>query len=285
MKYGLTLAFIVFVAIARAQSARSTDAQQDSTVNCVTYWDRGEIKTYSIVHDKITTLPGGKPQPFHFAYEARVTVVDQTEKDYTIQWKLHIPQSLRGRRPGLVDSLPIFEGMQLIYKISDVGAFQELVNWEEVRDDYSRLMVLSLPPGIDSAGSALEETRAMFKSRGMVEATLTRELQLFHTPFGYSFSTAPVNIPTSMTTPFSRTPLAANQIFEVTDISAKNDEYTLLIRQSVDKQKAPRSLELEDLSEYRFNKTTGWLQQLSYKRTAIYGETSQSDSFTITLLK
>jgi hypothetical protein len=55
---------------------------------------------------------------------------------------------------GLADSLPVYNGMKMIFNITGVGSFIELLNWEEVRDTYFRMNRLSRPKITDSAEAA-----------------------------------------------------------------------------------------------------------------------------------
>lgn len=259
-------------------------SSEDSSASCITYWRKGNIHTYTILHEKQAPLPDRPDNIMRFSYEAKVSVLDGSDSDYTVKWVFHIPPGANG---GPLDSLPFFEGMQVIFRISNTGGFLELINWEEVRDIYSKIM--NFP-------------KDQFDTKEKVEASLIREIQLFHQPYGYKFTTTKISSGTQLSNPFGGSPLPAIQTYQITDFDPI--EFTLVIQQNIDKaglnstldarvKKIPdarqrqikkeqlTSLELNDYSQYRIVRYTGWIRHLFYKRAAIGGGITQSDAYTI----
>ena len=276
---------LIFILLAFTFSAWSQEpSSEDSSAACITYWKKGQTHIYTILHEKRNPLPDMPDTVFHFSYEAAVSVLDASDSDYTIKWVFHIP---RGINAGPLDSLPFFEGMQIVFRISNEGAFRELLNWEEVRDNYSRIM--NFP-------------KESFDTREKVESTLIREVELFHLPYGYKFSTTKVSSNTQLSNPFGGSPLPAIQSYQITTYDPLL--FTLVIEQNIDtatlnstmgtrlkkitdarqrqiKKEQLTRLELSDHSEYRIIRYTGWLRHLYYKRAAVGGGITQSDAYTI----
>jgi hypothetical protein len=273
----------------------------DSSASCITYWKKGETKVYSIVHEKMAYGKDSARKLFSFSYEAQVTVLDSTADDYTIKWVFH--------NPALTQAPPVLEGMQVIFRITPVGTFAELLNWEEVRDGYVQLMDLSLPKQRDSImTSIMDKEKALYSTRENVESALIQEIQLFHLPYGYKFTTQPVNEKTQLSSPFGNDPLPAVQTHQVTQLDRRKDRYTLVIRQQIDSNslggfidalmkkmgikgdgeiRAAKAqlttLIIKDYSEYQFIWSSGWIRRLYYLRTAGSAALKQSDAYTITL--
>jgi hypothetical protein len=289
-------------------SGYSQSAAKDSSVNCVTYWRLGETRTYSIIHEKSSVNESGNIVPFRFAYLAQVSVIDSTSNSYTIKWKFQLPEEYKMMSPRIVDSLPVFNGMEMIYKVSEMGAFLELLNWEEVRDTYFRQMDMSMSKNRDSTAAAtLAATKKMFSSKQMVEATFIKEIRLFHEPYGYKFTMAGASAETQLPNPFGGEPFPAHQIYKLTALDKVKNSFTLVFQLNIDKgnvnklidpilknmniikdaeiDKAEKgnSYDLQDYSEYHVVSSTGWISRLLYKRTMSIGKTWQSDSFTIAL--
>ena len=279
---------------------------QDSAVSCITNWKLGDTKIYSIVHEK-NTVRSGNNSTFKFAYEAWVTVIDSTAKSYTIKWVFHQPKPATGAA-ALSDSLPVYNGMSMIFRITDVGGFIELLNWEEVRDTYVRMLELSLPKKMDSTAVAgLQASKNLFHSKEVVESSLIREIQLFHVPYGYRYSAAEVTAKTGIASPFGGDPFPAVQTLKLTELDPKKDEFTLAIDLRIDEgslkgmmdslfkkmnikddqeMQAAReqySFDLHGFSEYHFIRSSGWIKRLYYKRTTVLAGATQSDAYTITL--
>jgi hypothetical protein len=72
-----------------------------------------------------------------------VSVIDSTAKGFMVKWVFHLPVE-GGIPPSVAGSLPVYNGLQMIFRITDVGEFIDLLNWEEVRDAYVKMMEVSL---------------------------------------------------------------------------------------------------------------------------------------------
>ena len=235
----MKLAFILF-ALLPIFSVRS----QDSTASCITNWRLGDTKTYSIVHEKNAVHSDGNSSSFKIAYEAWVTVIHSTAKGYIVKWVFHLPNST-AILPALSDSLPVYNGMSMIFRITNVGGFIELINWEEVRDVYVHMLELSLPEKMDSTkAAAIQASKNLFNTKETVESSLIQEIQLFHTPYGYRFSTVETTANTEIGNPFGGAPFPAIQTSRVTEFDQKQTEFTLALDLHVDKGNLKGIIEL-----------------------------------------
>jgi len=281
----------------------------DTSVNCISHWKRGETRVYTITHEKNTIDPNKKSPPFKFTYEAWITVIDSTVKTYTIQWVFHLPAGATLLQPALADTAIVYNGMKMIFRTTNMGEFVELVNWEEVRDAYARQMELSLPQKKDSmASAALESAKRMFNSREMVEASMIKEIQLFHFPYGYKFTTTQVSAYTTLPNPLGGDPYPAIQTYQVHGLHPGKDTFTLIYNMRIDKVNTRNMLEailkkmdikgeqekqamkekydsfdLQDSSQYNLFRSSGWIRSLNYKRNVVMTGNSQYDIYTITL--
>lgn len=256
----------------------------DGSANCVANWRVGEKKTYSIFHEKTRIGEPGNTVPFRFTYLAQVSVLDSIPEGYTIKWVFQLPEGFKKMHPLLTDSLPVFDGMQMIFTISEMGTFIELVNWEEVRDAYIRQMEMSLPKDFDTVSRAgIAATKKMFESRQMVEAALIKEIQLFHLPYGYQFTTTEAGSDTRMPNPFGGASLPARQTYQLTSLDKAKDAFTLVFRLN-NTDRGSQGYDIQDYTEYLFIRSTGWIRHLFYRRTALAGNTGQSESYSIDLV-
>jgi hypothetical protein len=290
-------------------SAFSQGYNNDSSASCVAYWKKGQNKKLSIFHIKESYEQGKLKSTFNFEYEADVVVVDVSASGYTMQWTFHLPELVKQANPALADSLPVFEGMKMIYKTSETGAFTELVNWQEVKDAYIKMMEISLPKNLDSAGrAAVNQSKELFNSREMVETSLIREIQLFHVPYGSRFSKTETKVESQLPNPFAEESLPAILTYRISEINPKQDYFKLIIDQKIDPKGAEKlfeslfrrmniandtaiieakklleKIEISDNSEYQFILSTGWLRKLSQRRTVKNAGMAQMDAYLIEL--
>jgi hypothetical protein len=285
--------------------AFSQNADKDSSANTIAYWKKGEHKVLSIVHSKETFSQGKLKSTFSIGYNADILVLDSTASGYTLQWTFSLPEKTIKENPSVVGSLPVYEGMKMVFKTSQVGAFLELSNWQEVKDAYIKMMEISLPEKLDSAAqAAIDKSKELFNSKEMVEASLIREIQIFHSNYGYKFTKSEIKAETELANPFADEPLPAIQTFRISELNPGQDYFKLIIEQEIDKKGATKffenflkkmkfdnstiesetkkmlsSFEIKDHSEYQFILSTGWLRKIDFTRSAKNAETNQIDSY------
>ncbi len=302
MKFILIIIYATISLVGYSQNNSS-----DTSASCVAYWKKGERRTLSIIHNKVSYKAGEIESNFRFAYEADVLILDSTTEGYKVQWTFHLPQIVKKAHPLLADSLPVYEGMKMVFTTSGTGAFVELLNWQEVKDAYVKMMEFSLPKNLDSAGkSAVAQSKAVFNSREMVEASLINEIRLFYFPFGYKFSITETKANTELPNPFGDEPLPAVQTFQITELKPEKDYFKLLVKQDIDKTGAEKildgllkkmnitqdssivegkkmlsSLEITEHREYYISQSTGWLKNVRYRKTAKNIQINQIDSYLI----
>jgi hypothetical protein len=302
MKYVL-----IILLISLCNSTFSQTVPKDSAASCIARWKKGETKSLHILHNKETYQEGKLKSQTRFPYEAIISVIDSTATGYTLQWVFHLPESIKKANPRLADSLPVFEGMKMLYKTSETGEFIELINWQEVKDTYVKMMEFSLPKALDSTGrAAVEQSKQLFSSREMVEGALIKEIQLFHLPYGHTFNTTEVKAITQLPNPFADEALPAVQSEKITELEPQQDYFKLITRTDIDKASAQKlfkgiftklniaddeatqeamkllsSFEMKDYSEYRIILSTGWVKRMIYNRTGKTDQMNQSDFFMI----
>lgn len=101
-------------------------------------------KVLLITHSIENNREGKTEPPIEISYEAHIQVTDSTE-GYTLKWVFHLPQEVKKANPLIELAMPVYEGMQMIYKTDRNGVFKELINWKEVKDTYLKMMMVSLP--------------------------------------------------------------------------------------------------------------------------------------------
>lgn len=178
MKWRLLLAFILMGGVVVAQGG-------DGSFFCRAHWKKGEKKFYTIVHRGLSEL----------TYQAAITVLDSNANGFTLQWVLTLPDSLLKRRPHLVDSMPVYGGVTIIYHTDVTGVFTGLRNWEEVRMAYIEMMEIRRPKNMSDAERDLfNRVEAQYRTREAVEAGLIKEIRLFHSVYGHLYTNPPKKV-------------------------------------------------------------------------------------------
>jgi hypothetical protein len=282
---------------------------KDSTASCIAKWNKGDTKTFYILHNK-ESYEAGKPKENNpFGYLAYLTVLDKNSAGYTMQWRMELPDQLKKLNPHLADSLPVFNGLKIIYKTDEMGGFSELVNWQEVRDAYIGMADLSVPKGENTTmDSIMDRVKSMFSTQKMVENAFIQDIQIYHGPYGYTYSTRGTRVQTQLPSPFGNDPLPAVTSTRITELRPKLDYFKLSNIQEIDQAATAKLLNdvfkkmgltddkripMEELkkvmanfsifikTEYRISPSKGWVSKVAYQKTGKSEQNSQSETYVI----
>lgn len=298
-----------FISLLIYTVASSQVTQEDSLYKCMAHWKKGEEKVLLIKREKEKSESGNAEPPFTFSYEAFVTVLDSTAEGYRMQWVFHLPEDVKKATPGLAEAMPVYEGLKMIFTTDKMGVFEDLVNWQEVRDAYIKMMEKSLPDNLDdTAKAAIKRSEELFNSKEMVESALIKEIQIYYSPYGAVFTITGTSHQTTLSNPFFNEPLPAIVSGKIIELAPKLDYTKITIAEKIDMENAYKSIEgllkkmniaedsvmvkakdlLSELEvkknyEYLIIQSTGWIRRVSYKDTSKMAETISTDSFLIEL--
>src|SRR5688572_9828202 len=185
MKY-CTL-FFAFFSLLHPENGMGQNVVTDSTATVVTYWEKGDILKFSLLQKKEKYKDARLVSDGSSTSTIIITVIDATDKSYTLNWKC---DQIKVNDAGAMDTfslrlIQIIEGINFTYKASELGEFQELLNWEEVRDFVHQLIdKLGQQSKNTDISSALIETKKIFDSKESIEQIILRDVQLLHTLYG-----------------------------------------------------------------------------------------------------
>lgn len=305
MRLNLLLLFSCLFLYTKSQNKFS-----DTASTSVAYWKRGEVKSYLITHNKQKSIEGKLQPESNLSYVANITILDSTKDGYKIQWIFNLTDEFKAENPYLDGLLPAFEGMKLLYLTTETGVFKELLNWQEVRDSYIKMFEFGIEDKADSSFQEnIRKTKDLFNSKEMVEATLINEIRMFHSPFGYEYSTQEKRSKIDIPNPFgSDEPLSGLEISKILQINSKDDYFNLSTKQLVDtiairqlfvsmfqKMDLPKedldkeinnvisSTRIDDAYEYLISIKSGWINKLNYSKSVHILNSQQSESYVFEL--
>lgn len=123
----LTLLFCFFPVL------KSQINMTDSTVQTVAYWNLNESYVYEVIQSSFSKEGDKEAKSDSISMKAKVTVIDSTETSYTIMWEF---SDYNVRESAFSPKLEtLLKAQKVIYRTDELGSFQELLNWEEVRDN------------------------------------------------------------------------------------------------------------------------------------------------------
>jgi hypothetical protein len=157
----------------------------DSTVQVVSYWNKGEKQSYSITLEKSKVQGVDTTSKEVITYNVEVTVKDSTDKSYTIEW-LYKDFTTNSTNETVKKLMNITKDMKVIFRTNEFGAFVEVINWKEIRDyilntsatlqkDFANI------PGIDRI---IQQLIATYSTKEAIESASIKDIRQFHTFHG-----------------------------------------------------------------------------------------------------
>jgi hypothetical protein len=111
------------------------DAQmnfRDSTVQAICYWELGDTMEYQISFQKLQYNETDTLTNEILYYDVVISVIESYETAYTIRWKYKNVSS--SNNESLIQKLSgLIENLTIDFRIDEMGVFEEVVNWEEIR--------------------------------------------------------------------------------------------------------------------------------------------------------
>jgi hypothetical protein len=171
-------------------------AQIDSTnIAFVAYWEEGDTYDYKITKTKQKWKKSELIENNVQSYQIKFFVLKSTPTSYTIKWTYEndLGSNLNLSKD-ILKKLSKYNNIDIIYKTSETGVFQEIVNWKEVSKLYKNMfddIINSYAQGekAKELREALTPLKNIYNSKEGVEQLILKEIQYFHFPMGLEFET------------------------------------------------------------------------------------------------
>ena len=162
---------------------------EDSTMQVIGYWDKNETQTYIITNEKYRVSGTDTTQRELVTYEVDVTIKDSTANSYTIEWLY------RNIDPGTDNPFArklagISDNMNVVIKTNEMGAFMEVVNWKDIRDEIRKATALLRTEfkHIPQMDVVVAKVDAMFSTKEAIQAQAIKDVQQFYTYHGGKYA-------------------------------------------------------------------------------------------------
>ncbi len=210
----------------------------DSTAQVVAYWDKGEKQNYTVTKEKIKLKGTDTTSKEITSYDVEITVLNQTEKSYTIQW-LYKNTKTNNTNPKAQKLMNITKDMKVVFKTDEFGAFTEVLNWKEIRDYIQKATKLlskdfAATPEMDKV---LKQFTATFSSKEAIELAAIKDIQQFHTFHGGKYKLdevieGQIKVPNLLGTE----PFDGNFTVYLDEINEDNNNFIIRAKQEVNKE-------------------------------------------------
>jgi uncharacterized protein YqgV (UPF0045/DUF77 family) len=215
----------------------------DSTAQVITYWDKGEKQNYTVTTEKIKLKDTGNATLDTTAreittYDVEITVLDQTDKTYTIEW-FYKNIKTNSTNPTIQKLLNVTQDMRVVYTTDELGTFIEVVNWQEISDyikKTSNALVneFSAVPEMDKV---LKQLTTLYSSKEAIESASIKDIKQFHLFHGAKLELGEV-IEGELKSPnlFGSEPFDTDFTIYLDEINEADDNYIVRSTQVVNKE-------------------------------------------------
>jgi len=283
---------------------------EDSTVQAITYWEKGETYNYFLKNKKIKIDDGDTTVTEDNSYKVKVSIKEATEDSYTVEWfysdfKSEITNETMEKLSKITDK------MKVIFKTNEMGVFQEVVNWKEIKS-YTDKAIETLTKDfkdVPQLQELIKQISSLFSTKESIENTAIRDIQQYHTFFGASYKLGQI-VEAQMQGPnvFGGEPFDIELAVYLEEYYPNDDLYDLVAIQEVDKEQLTNAtieyvtklttsmgVEAPDFSNFpelsndivtfsRFH-NTGWLTYSSQTTTVVANEYTSIETREIELVE
>ena len=291
MKKSILILSLMILAVFQAQTQNSAN---QTTASIFAGWDEGDQQLLQVNNTKERRMNGTLQQETSSSYEARLNVAQASEKGYTIHWTFRNIVTGQQQNPILQHLARMTEDMTVIYKTGPKGAFNELINWEEIRDHLNKALdEMEQQYGQNpQVKAAFNQIRSMFQTRESIEQSLIKEIQLYHSLYGGEYTlNKEVKAASTLPNILGGEPFPAVLSVEMTELKPQKQSCRVKVSQRIDKEKGSEILhdfarkmartsgsempdqqklpdfEITDQQEYQVDLDHGWMKRVYNKRT------------------
>jgi hypothetical protein len=210
---------------------------EDSTVQAITYWEKGEKQNYSIMEKQIKLKGSDTVSTEVLTYEVEITVTDSTENSYTVEW-LYKKAVSNSKDENVQKFINITKNMKIVFKTNEVGIFLEVVNWQEIKDQVEKKSEILLKEFKDiTKDHVLKLMLSAYSTKEGIESNGTNDMQQFHTFYGAQYKLGQV-LEASLKVPniLGAEPFDSNIRVTLDELNSDDNNYILKATQEIDKE-------------------------------------------------
>lgn len=206
---------------------------EDSTVQVISYWDKNEVQNYKIINKKTKYNNDVIISSDSTINYVEVTVLDSTQNSYTIQWLYRDYKVNNDEISQMLSNLP--GNTKVIYKTNELGVFQEVVNWEEIRDEMNQSIegvIKEMKEGNnmddENIEKAIKQITATFSTKEAIESIVVTDIQQFHSFHGAIYPIGEtLEYETQLPNILGPKPFSANLYVTLEEIYPDNNSYLI----------------------------------------------------------
>jgi hypothetical protein len=153
----------------------------DSTAQAIGYWDKNEKQSYIVTQESYKIKDSDTTSREFFKYAVDITIVDSTANSYIIDW-YYKDYEFKSDNPIMQKLATITDNVHIRIRTNELGVFQEIINWEHVRDYILKgiKMVKDETKEIPNFENFVTQLEALYSTKESIELGAVKEMQQFY---------------------------------------------------------------------------------------------------------
>jgi hypothetical protein len=179
---------ILGLAIVLSVGAFGQINMNDSTAQVIGYWDMNEKQSYIVTQEKFKIKDSDTTSREFYKYAVDMTIVDSTANSYVIDW-FYKDYEIQSDNELIQKLASITEDMTVRVRTDELGAFQEVINWKEVRDYILKgtKLLKKETKNIPNMDKFIKQLEGMYSTKESIELGAVKEMQQFYTFHGAKY--------------------------------------------------------------------------------------------------
>jgi hypothetical protein len=232
-KYYLVIFFIL-----KTLSVFAQINPTDSTAQVIGYWEKNEKQSYSIATDKIKLSGSDTTSREIIKYDVDIFIIDSTAESYTIEW-FYKNYSIDTDNKLVKKLASMAQDMKVIIKTDEFGAFEEVLNWEEVRD-YIKKGINDMKKEFNNQtvlDKILQQIEDTYYTKAAIESAAILDILQFYTFHGAQYKLGELlKMERQLQNLIGPEPFDTQLTVYLDEINIEDDNYVLRASEIVDTQ-------------------------------------------------
>ncbi|MBJ6118606.1 hypothetical protein JAO76_10410 [Pontibacter sp. BT310] len=211
---------------------------EDSTMQVIGYWDKNETQTYVITSESFKVTGTDTTKREFTKYEVDITIKDSTASSYTIEW-VYRGIEMNTDNQFTKELAKISENLKVIIKTDEMGAFKEVVNWEEIRNEMKRgaAHLKKQFKHIPNITAITDQVESTFTTKQAIESAAIKDIQQFYTYHGAKYQlgkevTGQLEVPNL----YGSKPFIADVSIVLDEINEEDNDAVIRMWQTIDSE-------------------------------------------------
>lgn len=208
----------------------------DSTVQVISYWDLKEKQSYIVTEEKYKVKDNDTTSREFSTYSVDITVVDSTANSYIVDW-FYKDFEIKTDNELVKKVMSMAEDMTVKIKTDELGVFQEVLNWKELRDYVLKATKIfkKETKDIPNMDKFIKQMEGIYSSKASIEGAAIKEIQQFHMFHGGEYKLgqdyyADIKLPNL----YGGEPFDTKVTVWLDEINQEDNNYIIRMEQSVD---------------------------------------------------